>query len=746
MASRSPSTKSHSSRKRQSQTRSSPSSIPVKSINDEAQTTEEPNSVLPSVILSPGENDIQMDVLQCKPLPNIEPGIDEPRTGGHLPFYQLHEVSPLPANDATRGATEQSATTPTAHYSIPLQNGDQGYGATDNSISKKESVDHVDEVHRVQLEPERTGWARLYDLVRQFDKDRVEDVKEDIDTLLVFAGLFSAVVTAFIIETYKNLQSQPDDTSTQVLLHISAQLASLSLNGNFINSTIPSFTPTPFLTLGSTVLVNTLWVSSLIIALITASLGILVKQWFHELLAYETHNPQERLKLRFFRERGLERWRVFAIASSLPLLLQLALLLFLIGLAAFLHSLNPVVGWITTGIMIAWLAVFIFTTLAPTFSSQCPYKVPMLKGLLTQLRSFLVSLATLVHPLIKFVLLKVPNTWIFLRNLHHRSEKWPNKLKNQEEDQICKRGSLSMPILVCAKDLLHGERLNDTIRECFGTISAEDMKSTSQESIEKQGPVYHGLIPDVSQGMPNGMVSFILNILEERSISIYFDEGPNMACLSPLYSCLALALSGIYDPAIDRSIPRTHLPTFIRLIQKGPTSAAFSILAMYSIHHHTLQKYPATYNQPFWWLTYTEMKEYGIGDQFVLNLIAATRALVDSLWDKTEPESDIKKIVNCITQIKQNARWSGFAIPLDPVPLLDVFSTILWGLIPEPVIERHHATICEVNDELVELLKDLGETSWTYSHKQCVGWTITHLDNRGFGGQLVTELRRLIQI
>ena len=45
-------------------------------------------------------------------------------------------------------------------------------------------------MYRVRLESERTGWARLYDLVRQVDKDRVADVKEDIDTLLVFVSPF----------------------------------------------------------------------------------------------------------------------------------------------------------------------------------------------------------------------------------------------------------------------------------------------------------------------------------------------------------------------------------------------------------------------------------------------------------------------------------------------------------------------------------------------------------------------------
>ena len=46
----------------------------------------------------------------------------------------------------------------------------------------------MDKVHRVRIEPERTGWAKLYDLVRQVDKDRVEDIRDDIDTLLVFVS------------------------------------------------------------------------------------------------------------------------------------------------------------------------------------------------------------------------------------------------------------------------------------------------------------------------------------------------------------------------------------------------------------------------------------------------------------------------------------------------------------------------------------------------------------------------------
>ena len=169
-------------------------------------------------------------------------------------------------------------------------------------------------------------------------------------------------------------------------MQLSAQISHLSINGNFITSTVPDFTSLSFQKSGIYSAINTLWVLSLLIALITASIGILVKQWFHELLSYETHDPMERLKLRFFREAGVERWKVFAIASALPLLLQLALLCFFIGLAFFFHPLDAVVAWSTTGTEILWLAFLVFATLAPAFSSQCPYKTPFLKGAISQLR------------------------------------------------------------------------------------------------------------------------------------------------------------------------------------------------------------------------------------------------------------------------------------------------------------------------------------------------------------------------
>ena len=197
------------------------------------------------------------------------------------------------------------------------------------------------------------------------------------------------MLTAFLIESYGSLREDPQDTSTQILLRISAQLAALSRTGegsnildalsNPTNGGSP-FEPPPFSAGSSSIRINTLWSCSLIFSLVTASLGILVKQWLHEYMAHHENQSLGYLRIRFFRNEGLIKWRVLEFAAFLPLLLQVSLVLFFIGLSEYLRGLNPIVGWTASGVMIAWLLVYLFTMLAPMFSEQCPYNTPILKG------------------------------------------------------------------------------------------------------------------------------------------------------------------------------------------------------------------------------------------------------------------------------------------------------------------------------------------------------------------------------
>ncbi|KAI0688599.1 hypothetical protein BC835DRAFT_1284369, partial [Cytidiella melzeri] len=220
-----------------------------------------------------------------------------------------------------------------------------------------------------------TGWAAIDRVIRDYDEEKVRDCKEDIDTLLVFAGLFSAVLTAFLIESYQNLLEDTASDSLSAQRQLVAQTSSYQLQGNLINSTAAHPTPpAPFQPSSVAIRVNVLWFASLLFALTTASFGILVKQWLREYMAVQNPSPQARLRLRHLRYPELSKWKIFEIAAFLPLLLQLSLALFFIGLCDFTASVHSSIGYTTLPIVIAWALCFMTVTILPLFFPRCPYR------------------------------------------------------------------------------------------------------------------------------------------------------------------------------------------------------------------------------------------------------------------------------------------------------------------------------------------------------------------------------------
>jgi len=197
------------------------------------------------------------------------------------------------------------------------------------------------------------------------------------------AGLFSAVVTAFIIESYKALKQDPSEV---LLSRILAQLEG-RVNGTDILTT-PTFTPTH-----SDIRVNILWFLSLIFSLATVLVGIIALQWLREHLRPHTDiEPQIAFSLHHLNVESVDRWYLPQIFTALPLLLQLALVLFLVGVIEFLWSLNSTVAIpiaVAVGLSLSFL---LWTTVLPTMQalllflprlpwgnmprSPCPYRSP----------------------------------------------------------------------------------------------------------------------------------------------------------------------------------------------------------------------------------------------------------------------------------------------------------------------------------------------------------------------------------
>ncbi|KAK1221433.1 hypothetical protein PQX77_015761, partial [Marasmius sp. AFHP31] len=153
--------------------------------------------------------------------------------------------------------------------------------------------------------------------------------------LLVFAGLFSAVVTAFTIESYQWLEESPEEMTVALLRQMSQQM-----NGSVNNSNLSS--PQPFEVTSSVIAINVLWFLSLIIALVDALFALLCKQWLREHdRPTHTATPEEALALRELRNKSLDQWHVSTFMAVLPILLEIALFLFLAGLLELLRVRHP---------------------------------------------------------------------------------------------------------------------------------------------------------------------------------------------------------------------------------------------------------------------------------------------------------------------------------------------------------------------------------------------------------------------
>ncbi|KAJ7160616.1 hypothetical protein C8R43DRAFT_342200 [Mycena crocata] len=60
-------------------------------------------------------------------------------------------------------------------------------------------------------------WAVYVSEAEKYDKGLVESWKSDMEGILIFAGLFSASLTAFLIESYKTLTPDPADKTVLLL-------------------------------------------------------------------------------------------------------------------------------------------------------------------------------------------------------------------------------------------------------------------------------------------------------------------------------------------------------------------------------------------------------------------------------------------------------------------------------------------------------------------------------------------------
>src|SRR5260370_15003571 len=195
------------------------------------------------------------------------------------------------------------------------------------------------------------------------------------------AGLFSAALTGFVLDSKQGLQVKPEDEMVYYLRQQSTILSQISLQPFPIApqvsipstppATFPAFTP-----LASDVLVNAFWFMALVFSLIAALLAILVQKWVSEYMHVFNRysDPLKSARLRQYLYDGCEAWYMPMVAEAIPGCLHLSLFLFFIGLADSLFNINTTVG-ISTIVPIGICGLlYILTTFLPIISPQSPYQ------------------------------------------------------------------------------------------------------------------------------------------------------------------------------------------------------------------------------------------------------------------------------------------------------------------------------------------------------------------------------------
>lgn len=159
-------------------------------------------------------------------------------------------------------------------------------------------------------------------------------------------------------------------------MQLNALMVNINNNGTaIVNPITPPLPDSTFSAPKTSTHVNVLWFASLILSLVAASLGILVKSWLRGYLSMDSTSPRARLRIRFFRYLGLQEWGVFEIAALLPLLIQIALGLFFLGLCFFTFSIHHSVGITSIVIVSIWALLVVMSIFMPFLVARCPYKI-----------------------------------------------------------------------------------------------------------------------------------------------------------------------------------------------------------------------------------------------------------------------------------------------------------------------------------------------------------------------------------
>ncbi|THH29160.1 hypothetical protein EUX98_g5022 [Antrodiella citrinella] len=226
--------------------------------------------------------------------------------------------------------------------------------------------------HRANTDVRAQFWKTYKTESEEFHIDFLRKYTDEMDSSLIFSGLFSAVNATFIAMMQPNLNADPNLT-TQVLLMMVVQ----SLNhGAFAGQTLtlPTFEGPSSMTV---------WIQSLLYASLAASLfaalgAMMGKQWLgHYAKVGERGTVEERCIDRQRKLVALHTWHFHVVLQAIPLLLQLSLLLFGVGMAAYMWSQQRTIAWVLVSVVGISFLMYTLSVFCSLTYPDCPFHSPL---------------------------------------------------------------------------------------------------------------------------------------------------------------------------------------------------------------------------------------------------------------------------------------------------------------------------------------------------------------------------------
>jgi len=196
---------------------------------------------------------------------------------------------------------------------------------------------------------------------------------EVLGRFIVQAGLFSAILTAFLIETRKGLQQDSQVITNQLLQQVVSHLQNPAVSTN----TTQPISITPYAPSSAILWVNGLWFVSLTFSLTGAFGTILAKGWVSQFIPVSAGLPLVDACNRHRRFFGDDQRHLRAVISALPITLHIAFYLFFGGLVILLFGDDSRIAVVVTVLIAITMLLYLGCSTRPILNPNSPFRTPI---------------------------------------------------------------------------------------------------------------------------------------------------------------------------------------------------------------------------------------------------------------------------------------------------------------------------------------------------------------------------------